>query len=302
MSPEQARGEETRSPQRHLLLGGVLYQLTTGKLPFPGTTSAVVFDNILHSVPGSRHSLNTNAPPELERILNKALEKDPSDVRYQVAAELRADLNACCANWTPAKPLPLPLLRLASQRKCPCRPSLPSQRVRPQVVQCLSPPPAEQDRRRVAFLVVILLVAARPSVFIPYAAQKTLPVESMSVEISPITVTFFLARISPDGNTCSTSWRRNGLQSLWLRHIPTGSNTQVVRPRPRATAASPFLPMALHLLRPPRDSEQSIASLYDAPIAWWELRVCLSRTWTAPSPFLPTASDLPICTNTAIPP
>ena len=281
MSPEQVRGEKLDARTDLFSFGLVLYEMATGRQAFTGNTSGVIFSAILEREPVPATRVNPDLPPKVEEIISKALEKDPK-LRYQHAGDLRADLQrvkrdsdsgrsgVSSANragaaldesggYTGGAPPPLQNSG-ASGASSAAHPSGSSA-----VVEA-----ARQNKGKLAAvaIVVVLLIAAA-SYGIYSLAVRNQPVPFRNFTITQITNNgkSMRAAISPDGKYILSEVVDAGKSSLWLRHVPTNSDTQVIAPSDAFYRSLLFSPDGDYIYFSKADTTvQDVFSLYRAPV------------------------------------
>jgi serine/threonine protein kinase len=263
MSPEQVRGKELDARTDLFSFGAVLYEMVTGLLPFRGDTSGIIFEAVLNRPPVSPTRLNPDVPAELERIINRALEKD-RDLRYQHASEMRAELQRLKRDTDSSRAVPTVTTPSESSASTPAASQATQTSGSSAVVTA-----ARENKLSlgiISAIVVLLVAAASYGVYAFLLRSRPVPFQNFSVNKVTETGKARLVALSPDGKYILSVVDDKGQQSLWLRNVPTNSNTQVMPPEPVLYLGVRFSPDGNYLYFVRGEPGQALKYLYRAPV------------------------------------
>jgi serine/threonine protein kinase/Tol biopolymer transport system component len=277
MSPEQARGDELDGRSDLFSLGSVIYEMATGRMPFEGKTSVVIFQGILAGNPVPATQINASIPPKLVEVIDKALEKD-ADLRYQSAAEMRADLKRMKRDSDASRSSATYAQSGAVAAAAPTSSSAQAAAAVSGVVAPASSDRvlvenARQHKTRAGLITVVAAAILATAGFGVYSLwghgdSGTMPFQNMSMEKLTSTGKVKLATVSADGQyVFNVHDDGAGRESLWMRHIATGSNKEIIPATETHYAGLTFTPDGSYLYFVRNEPQRpNIGILYQIPV------------------------------------
>jgi Tol biopolymer transport system component/predicted Ser/Thr protein kinase len=243
MSPEQVRGETLDGRSDLFSLGLVLYEMATGRQAFSGNTSGVIFAAILERQPAPPSQVNPDLPPAFDQIVAKALEKNPK-LRYQHASDLSADLQRLKRDTDSGGSVATQTLSAGVQAVGSGSGGQATQRASGSAATIAAAGPgsgslairqaAQENKGKLiagAVIALVILGVAGYGVFSMLRGKAAaVPFQTFTITQVTNSGNVRYAAMAPDGKYVLSIVEDGGKMSLWLRNIPTGSNTQVLPP------------------------------------------------------------------------